>query len=252
MFVSTCTTIFWQACRNYAWKSTEDLLRSKSENDSIATFSKKNFPSFPSFKNWKTCSSGHAENSCDNPAENFLSNFKKNLLEIGKRRKNDQLSKKLIYSSNCSSEHGQWKFVKPAVTLLARIRKTIAKTRRYEYTFFEQNWFFSIKYDSLATENAILTTLAKFPSKNPQFCRSESENYEKILWIFGNEKHFRQNVPMYMWNAVVTTLPKISRQNSENFLLEFRKWWKADKISWKPTCKIVHLNMHNKILTSLP
>ena len=29
---------------------------------------------------------------------------------------------------------------------------------------------------------------------------------------------------MYMKNAVVTTLRKNSRQNSENYLLEFRKW----------------------------
>ena len=74
----------------------------------------------------------------------------------------------------------------------------------------------------------------------------------KKLKICRKENNFPQNVPMYMQNAVVTTLPKFSPQNSENFLLEFRKWWKTDKISSKPTCKIVHLNMHKEILTNLP
>ena len=41
-FVWTCTTIFWQACRNHACKSTKDVFRSKSENDSNAQFSKRN------------------------------------------------------------------------------------------------------------------------------------------------------------------------------------------------------------------
>ena len=45
-FVWTCTTIFWQACRNHACKSTKDLFRSKSENDSNAKFSKRSIFSF--------------------------------------------------------------------------------------------------------------------------------------------------------------------------------------------------------------
>ena len=122
-------------------------------------FRKENFLSFPSFKNWKKSSSGHAECSFDPPAKNILSVIWTLLLEIGKRRKNDKLSKKTS-SSNCSSEHAQRNFGKPAVTLSARIQKTIAKTKRDEY-FFEQNCFIFIKNDSLATENAILTTLAR-------------------------------------------------------------------------------------------
>ena len=54
IFVWTCTTNFWQACRNHACKSTKDLFRSKSENDSNAKFSKRSiFPSFLSFKKLK-------------------------------------------------------------------------------------------------------------------------------------------------------------------------------------------------------
>ena len=54
IFVWTCTTNFWQACRNHACKSTKDLFRSKSENDSNGKISKRSiFPSFLSFKKLK-------------------------------------------------------------------------------------------------------------------------------------------------------------------------------------------------------
>ena len=47
IFVWTCTTNFWQACRNRACKSTKGLFGSKFENNSNAKFSKKkNFPPF--------------------------------------------------------------------------------------------------------------------------------------------------------------------------------------------------------------
>ena len=41
IFVWTCTTNFWQACRNRACKSTKGLFGSKFENNSNAKFSKK-------------------------------------------------------------------------------------------------------------------------------------------------------------------------------------------------------------------
>ena len=44
--------------------------------------------------------------------------------------------------------------------------------------FFEQSFFF-IKNDSLATEYAILTTVAKKFSENPQIFSSDSKNHEK-------------------------------------------------------------------------
>ena len=125
-------------------KDTDDLFRSKSEKDSNATFSKRKLSLFLPSKSEKKSSSGHAECSCDNLVKNFSSNSWKFLLEIRKRRKNDKLSKK-TYSSNCSSEHAQWNFGKPTVTLLARIRKTIAKTKRDEYFFLNKNVLFLSK-----------------------------------------------------------------------------------------------------------
>ena len=52
---------------------------------------------------------------------------------------------------------------------------------------------------------------------------------------------------MYTYNAVVTTLPKISRQNFENFLLQFQKLWKSDELSKKPTGQNVRLNMYKEV-----
>ena len=83
IFVWTCTTIFWQACRNHACKSTKDVFRSKSENDSNAQFSKKSVFSFISLlQKIKRISSGHAECGCDHPAQKFLSKFWKPFARI--------------------------------------------------------------------------------------------------------------------------------------------------------------------------
>ena len=74
IFVWTCTTNFWRACRNHACKSTKDLFRSKSENDSNAKFSKRSIFSFTSLlQKIKKTSSGHAECGCDHRAQKFLS-----------------------------------------------------------------------------------------------------------------------------------------------------------------------------------
>ena len=117
---------------------------------------------------------------------------------------------------------------------------------------FSNKFIFFIKIDSLATENAILTTVANkflWESTDIQLgCRKPP----KKLLTFPKENNFPKNVPMYMYNAVVTTLPKFYRQNSENFLLEFPKIRKSDVFSKKPICQIFHLNMYNKVLTSLP
>ena len=86
IFVWTCTTIFWQACRNHACKSTKDVFRSKSENDSNAQFSNRSIFSFISLlqKIKKKFHLGTQnaivttlpENSCQN-SENRLLEFRK-------------------------------------------------------------------------------------------------------------------------------------------------------------------------------
>ena len=83
IFVWTCTTNFWQACRNHACKSTKDLFCSKSENDSNAKFSKRSIFSFISLlQKLKKTSSGHAECGFDHPARKFLSKFSKPFARI--------------------------------------------------------------------------------------------------------------------------------------------------------------------------
>ena len=124
--------------------------------------------------------------------------------------------------------------------------------KRRRYIFLNKLISFFIKNVSVAKDNAFLRTLAKKVLQKPTDSQLRFQKPRKNLGVFRKEKNFPPNVPTYMQNAVVTTLPKFSRQNYENFLLEFRKWWKTDKISWKPTCKFVHLNKHNEISTLLP
>ena len=67
------------------------------------------------------------------------------LLESRKKWKNYAFSKQIYFSSRCSSEHAQWIFGKPAVTLLPRIRKTFHKSKNVEVTIFWSEFFFHRK-----------------------------------------------------------------------------------------------------------
>ena len=51
--------------------------------------------------------------------------------------------------------------------------------------------------------------------------------------------------------ALVTTLPKFSRQNSDKCLLNFWKWGKNNKPCKNFLCKNLRLNMYHDFLTSL-
>ena len=159
-------------------------------------FRKKIFPHFLPSKIEKKSSSGHAECSCDNAAENFLSNFKKFCSKSGNEEKMISFPKNLfvkLFVCTCTMEICQ-----ACRNIVGKNTKNNGKNQRRWIYFFWTKVFFSIKNDSLATENAFLTTLAKSPPTNPQICRSESENNEKNLWNFWNEKYFRQNFPMYI------------------------------------------------------
>ena len=121
----------------------------------------KKIPSFPSFRNWEKSSCGHAECSCDNPAKIFLSNFRKLLLEMGKRWKIDKLSEKLIRQIVGLNMHNE---ILASLPLHCRqeYEEQSQKPKERSFSFFwTKLFYFVIKNDPLATENAILTTLAK-------------------------------------------------------------------------------------------
>ena len=89
---------------------------------------------------------------CRQNSENFL-------LEIRKGWKTYALSKQNNFSPKCSSEHAQWNFGQPSVTLLPKKRKTFPNSKIVEVTIFWTNFFFHQKW-FLATEISILTTVA--------------------------------------------------------------------------------------------
>ena len=112
--------------------------------------------------------------------------------------------------------------------------------------FFHQRWFISngeCNFDK-ACKN--------FSLKIHRVAAQIPKTTQKKRGIFRKDNKIPQNVPMYMYDAVVTTLPKIFCQNSEKILLDFRKWGKIIKPSKKLICKNLRLNMYNEFLTSFP
>ena len=201
MFVRTCTMEFWQACRKFVARNTENFPELQKgwsynflnkflffkKNDSLATenaflatlakfFSENPQICTPGSKKWREKLWIYRTKIIypqivllymlnpflTTPWKIWRQNSEDFLLEVWKGWKICALSKQNKFSPKCSSEHAQWNFDKPAVRLSARIRKTLPNSTRDEYTFCRTKmFFFEIKNDSLATENAILTTLAK-------------------------------------------------------------------------------------------
>ena len=122
----------------------------------------------------------------------------------------------------------------------------------WSYNFLNKFIFF-IKNASLATENAILTTVANtflWESTHLQlrFRKPRKKNFE----LFERKIIFLKLFLCTFIKVVVTTLPKFSRQNFEKILLHFWKWWKINGPSKNFLGKKLRLNMYNDFLTSLP
>ena len=123
------------------------------------------------------------------------------------------------FSPNWSPEHAQLNFGKPTVTLLPKIRKTFPNCKNVEVTIFWTKFFFHQKRFFINRE-CIFDNLPKTFLQKSTDLPLRFRKRRKKFWIFQKQNKLPQNVPMYMYNAVVTTLPKNSRQNSENHLLE--------------------------------
>ena len=122
----------------------------------------------------------------------------------------------------------------------------------WSYNFLNK-FIFLIKNDSVATENAILTTVAnsffwECTYLQLRFRKPRKKNIE----LFARKL---TSLKMFLYTCikvVVTTLPEFSRQNSEKILLDFWKRGKNIKPPKKFLCKNLRLNMYNDFLTSLP
>ena len=91
------------------------------------------------------CASAHVEYICDHPVKNLSSKLWKGFARIPERMKNLCAFQKKNFSPKCSSEHAQWNFGKPSVTLLPKKRKTFPNSKNVEVTNFWTNLFFSSK-----------------------------------------------------------------------------------------------------------
>ena len=101
--------------------------------------------------------------------------------------------------------------------------------RRWSYIFFTRDCFHQKRFSSNGKCNFDNPT-KNFSTKNHTFVTQIPKGREK-LWIFGGKNIFPQIVLLHMENPLVTNPLKICRQNAENFLIGFRKWWKNCALS---------------------
>ena len=131
---------FWQRWRKLFSKNLQ-ICSSDSENHEkkIMNFSKgKQLSSKSAYV--------HVECSWDHPAGNFSSKHWNLFARIPEMT--DKLcifSKQKYFSSKCSSEHAQWNFGKPVVTLLPGKRKTFPNSKIAENTIFWTKLFFLLE-----------------------------------------------------------------------------------------------------------
>ena len=260
LFVWTCTIKFWQACRIVVAKNTKkfrELQKSWSysffnkilfsiKNDSLATENAflttlaKTFSKNPQI--YSSDSESHEKN-CESfekkitflkrflctckmqlwpPCQNFLVKTLKNFCgNSGNDEKLIRIPRNLFVKTfiwTCTMKFRQaWRnFVAKNLKNFPELQK------RWIYKLLNKLIFFT-KNDSLATENAILTTLAKTFSENPQICSSGSENHEKNDEFFERKITFVKKslctCKMKLWppcrNFLVKTLKNFCR-NSGN------------------------------------
>ena len=161
VFVWTGITKFWQACLNHAAKIRRIFFSQSPKRIAMQFFSEKVILSFSSFlQKIKKSSSGHAESSCDNPVRKILVRTLKTLCSnFGKDEKFVRFPNKVVSPQNVRLECTM-KFWQAWRNFVAKKTKNFPELQKcWSYNFLNKFIFF-IKIDSLATENAILTTVA--------------------------------------------------------------------------------------------
>ena len=122
----------------------------------------------------------------------------------------------------------------------------------WSYIFLNKFVFF-IKNDSLATENAILTTVANnFLWESTQLQLRYWKPRKKTL-KFRKENNVPKNVPMYMYKSSCDHLVKQILVKTLKTFCSSSANDEKNKLSQKPISpQIVRLNMYEEILASLP
>ena len=181
IFVWTCTTNFWQASRNRACKSTKDLFRSKSKNDSNAKFSKRSNFSFTSLlQKLKKIFIWARRMRLWPPCPKILVTILKTVCShSGNDEKIGRLHNKVVSPQNvrqkCTMKFWQaWRnFVPKNTKKFPELQKCWSYNFFIKF-FFRQRWFFNnveCNFDKASKS---------FLSKKLQICSADSENDEKI------------------------------------------------------------------------
>ena len=143
---------FWQPYQIFFTKKPQIFHSdSKKGREKLWIFWKENYFS-------SNCASAHVESICDHPVKNLSSQLWKLFARIQDEKfvrfPNKVVSPQIVRLTCTMKVWQAWrKFV-------AKKRKTFPNSKNVEVTMFRTNLFFFIKNDSLATENAILTTVA--------------------------------------------------------------------------------------------
>ena len=161
MFVWTCTKRFWQDCLNHACKSTKDLFRSKSENDRNAKFSKRSLFSFISLlqklkKNFNWARRMRLWPPCPKILVKILKTVCSN---SGIDEKFGRFANKVVSPQNVRLTCTMI-FWQACRNFVDKNTKNFPELQKCWREKFLNKFIFFIKNDSLATENAILTTVA--------------------------------------------------------------------------------------------
>ena len=155
------------------------------------------FPSFLSFKIYKKKLHLGTRNADVNTLpENSCQNSQNRLLEFRNWWKIWALSHQSCFSPKRSSnKHNE--ILASLAWLCCQKTKNFPELQKcWSYNFL--NKFFFIKNDSLAMENAILTTVAKNFSLRVHTFAAQIPKTTKKSGIFWNDNKIPQNVPMYM------------------------------------------------------
>ena len=264
MFVWTCTKRFWQDCRNFVSRNTKEfpIVQIRwSYNFSIRNcfhqkwfssngdcnfdnptknFSPKNHrfvTQIPKGREklwtfWKenyfssNCASAQVESICDHPVKHLSSKPWKVFARIRKRMKNLCAFQTKYFLPKMFVWTCTMKFWPAFRNFVAKKTKNFPELQKcWSYTFLNKFIFF-IKNDSLATENAILTTVANnfflrvhtFAAQIPKTTRKNFELFERKITFL---KMFLCTCRMQFWQPSQKFFSK--SQQATDLSLRFQK-----------------------------
>ena len=147
------------------------------------------------------CASAHVESICDHPVKNLSSKLSKIFARIPEMMKNMCAFQTKLFLSKMFVWTCTMKFWQAFRNFVAKKTKNFPELQKcWSYKFLNKFLFF-IKNDSLATENAVLTTVANNFFWESTHLQLRFRKPRKKIWNFRKQNNFPKNVPMYMYKG---------------------------------------------------